>query len=295
MKLKRYTNTELIELCSNLFYDWMASPKKDDTNLTNADEVHKYYLDEIALYKSRIAMLENAINDPLYNKIATDLRTELDILSTGLNYLVNMNLKNQVETYCRTKSCNYSRSSVQISLNKRINSYYDDFILNVTFYDDVCTPQGKYNDYIKLISKEERIEFLKVNTQITHLCLVYEPSPNKMASIAIAGKFNFDKYIYESYGEFVLPSKFSDFENLTLTDISKLKNNDLKQFLQSKIDLDKEDMKCLASVNIRGDVYKIYLYFDKDSYKDELYIRYICRSTARVYYNRLNLNNLKIS
>ena len=49
-------------------------------------------------------------------------------------------------------------------------------------------------------------------------------------------------------------------------------------------------MKELSSIIIRGDRYGIY-----QSYANDLYIRYTCRGTGRVYYNALNLNNLKLS
>ena len=52
-------------------------------------------------------------------------------------------------------------------------------------------------------------------------------------------------------------------------------------------------MQLLASVNIRGDIYKILK--PQENNDKTIYIRYVCRSTGRVYYNPLNLRNLEIS
>jgi hypothetical protein len=180
-------------------------------------------------------------------------------------------------------------------LNKKLNSYYDDFILEVVFFDDVCTPQGKHEEYSKLKTKEERIDFIKANTQITNIGLVYATNNSIKATVAVLGKLNFNDERIKELGIDLLPSKFSDFERLTLADTSEIRNNDLKQLFQSKIDLDKEDMEELASINIRGDVYTIKRCINKKNNKEEYYIRYTCRGTGRVYYNKLNLNNLEIS
>ena len=53
----------------------------------------------------------------------------------------------QKELYKKTGTTDFCRSFVRIPLDKKINSYYDDFSLDIVFYDDVCTPLGKYNEY----------------------------------------------------------------------------------------------------------------------------------------------------
>ena len=54
-------------------------------------------------------------------------------------------------------------------------------------------------------------------------------------------------------------------------------------------------MRELSSLLIRGDRYSIHQAPPDEDGEIDLYIRYICRSTGRVYYNRLNINNLKLS
>ena len=217
------------------------------------------------------------------------LKEQLQYLHECLPHLKNSNMKYQKELYAITHTPNFCRSVLRIPLNKMINSYYDDLILEVLFYDDVCTPKGKISEYNQLTSKEARKQFLMDNTEITHMALVFAPNGKTRALMAVKGELNFKETRIKDCGIDLLPSKFSDFSNLRLADINALDNNDLKQFLQEKIDLDKENMKKLSSQNIRGDLYEIF------ENENDFYIRYICRSTGRIYYNRLNLRNLEIS
>ena len=76
----------------------------------------------------------------------------------------------------------------------------------------------------------------------------------------------------------------------------KVSNNDLRQFLQTKIDLDKEDMTLLSDTNIGNDNYKIYETKEvNDRGSKQLFIRYVCPSTQRVYYNTINKTFLEFS
>ena len=289
MELKRYTNTELIELTTNIFYDYLSN---DSEGVPNVNEVLKRYTDRIKLYKNRIKMYEEALTSGNLEKEAVEsLKEQLQYLHETLPHLENSNIKYQKELYEKTHSPNFCRSVLRIPLNKEINSFYDDLILEVLFYDDVCTPIGKISEYNQLTSKEERKQFLKQNTEITHISFVFAPQGKTKAVLAIKGKLNFKEKRIKECGIDLLPSKFSDFSNLRLSDINELDNNDLKQFLQEKIDLDKENMEKLSSQIIRGDLYEIF----KNPETNDFYIRYICRSTGRIYYNRLNLRNLMIS
>ena len=180
-------------------------------------------------------------------------------------------------------------------MDKKINSYYDDFTLEVVFYDDVCTLNGKYEEYKALKTEKDRRKFIEDNTEITHMGLLYLREERLISIIALMGELNTtDPRVIES-GVVLLPQIFSDFDKLTLKDTSSIDNNDLKQFIQSKIDLDKENMRELSSEVIRGDRYSIHQSQADKNGKIDLYIRYTCRGTGRVYYNMLNLNNLKLS
>ena len=293
MELKRYTNSELIELLTKIFYDYLSN---DEEGIPNVSKVLKRYEDKIKLYENRIKMYNEALSSSTLDQKATEsLSEQLQYLNETLPHLKNSNMKYQKELYAKTGTPNFCRSVLRVPLNKIINSYYDDLILEVLFYDDVCTPIGKISEYNQLNSKESRKQFLKDNTEITHMSLVFAPNGKTRALIAVKGKLNFKEARIKDCGIDLLSTKFSDFSNLRLADINEIGNNDLKQFLQEKIDLDKENMKKLSSQIIRGDLYEIFKAPKTENEENDFYIRYICRSTGRVYYNRLNLRNLEIS
>ena len=93
-----------------------------------------------------------------------------------------------------------------------------------------------------------------------------------------------------------LPKEFADFENLTLAKTMEIRNNDLQQRLQTKIDIDKENLKVLDEKVVRGDLYKI-LEAPKSFGNGQFryIIRYVCPSTGRVYFNALDERSLSES
>lgn len=293
MELKRYTNSELTELATNMFYDYLSD---EIDGVPNVAKVHKSYIDRLNLYKKALSMRTEALaNQTLHTQDKKTLLKEIGHINEGISHLENSSMSYQKMLYEKTHTCDYCRSQLRIPLNKKLNSFYDDLTLEFEFYDDVCTINGKIQDYNLVSSKEGRKQFLKRNIEITHISLLYLINGHPKAIIVVKGN-SINNDFLENSGIIVLPSKFSDFQNLRLSDINKLTNNDLKQFLQTKIDLDKENMQELASVLIRGDIYTIHISPEQDYRNNNvLYIRYICRSTGRVYYNRLNLRNLRIS
>ena len=302
MELKRYTLKELEAIGREIFYDYLSSEEEifwfDFTfeNLQNGlTPAHQIYENNLSILKSnekRTKIYKEAINSPTVNPSCLKvLKKELEFLEQEHVYLKDSNMKNQKDLYKSSGSTDYCRSAVRIPLNKRLNSYYDDLILEVIYYDDVSTLNGRFEKYKELKTKEERYHFIRENTEITHLGFSYIRNGRHAYTSGIMGKLNTSDPRLNIASFLLLDSKYSDFENLTLNDISSIKNNDVKQFLQSKIDLDKEDLIELSSVNIRGDLYKIFVSPDKKDF----YIRYVCRSTGRVYYNSLNLRNLSLS
>ena len=294
MELKRYTNLELASLLREVFYSYLSD---EEEGIPNVKKVLDIYTNRIEMYNNRIQMYNEALlNDNLDEQARKSLKEQLVYLNENYPHLKNACMKYQKELYAKTKSPHFCRSFLRFPLDKKINSYYDDLCLEVLFYDDVCTPCGKINDYNILTSKEARKQFLKENTEITHMSLIYAPENKTRAVIAVAGNLNFkEEARIKDCGITLLPQKFSDFQKLTLADINVIDNNDLKQIFQEKIDLDKENMEKLSSQVIRGDLYEIFKSPETEDSDFDYYIRYICRSTGRVYYNRLNLFNLDIS
>ncbi len=297
MQLKRYSTEELQNLCADIFYDYMSSTISDSKGYpTPAHVLHKSYEDKLQQYEDRIKIYQEKLDTNIENEVRRSLEKQLLYLQEGSNYIRQSSMDFQKGLYKVKHSTDYARTTVRIPLDKKINSYYDDFTLEVVFYDDVCTLNGKFEEYSKLKNEDERREFILRNTEITHMGLLYLSEERLISIIALMGSLNTsDPRVLES-GVILLPQIFSDFNKLTLKDTNSIDtNNDLKQFIQSKIDLDKENMRELSSQVIRGDRYSIHQSHPDENGKVDLYIRYTCRGTGRVYYNMLNLNNLRLS
>ena len=296
MQLKRYSTQELQDLCTDIFYEYLSGVNNDSYDYpTPAHVLHKQYEDKLKQYQDRINIYREKLATNIENDVRTSLEKQLNYLIEGAKHIVKSNRYYQEVLYNTTHSTDYARTTIRIPLDKKINSYYDDFTLEVVFYDDVCTLSGKFDEYKNLHTNKERREFVENNTQITHMGLLYTRDERVISIIALMGSLNTsDPRVIES-GVILLPQIFSDFDKLTLKDTSTIENNDLKQFIQSKIDLDKENMKELSSQIIRGDRYSIHQSQPDQNGKVDLYIRYTCRGTGRVYYNMLNLRNLELS
>ena len=318
MELQRLSTDELIKKGKEIFYDYVASNEDFYTGEnyepcteeypTVMDMLYKEILDSIQENADRIKMYEEAIEENKSNEPCVEALTkQLDFLKKEREMFLNSNMKEQKRIYKETKAVDYSRNAIRIPLDKRINSFYDDLILEVLFYDDVAVPKGKYKAYKKLKTFEERREFIEANTEITHMGFAYIRNGNHVATIGILGKLNFNNSRVKNNDLTLLEHKFSDFNNLRLADTNEIKNNDLKQYLQSKLDLDKETcMEKLAEKFVGNDNYQILRDTSSPSNSDsnnlrwgssmsDLYIRYICPSTERIYFNNLNLRNLELS
>lgn len=293
MQLKRYSTQELQELCTDIFYTYMSSMNGDSWRVpTPVHALHQQYLDQLGRYRER----ENLYRKEIFsNGEKPSLVKQLGYIEEAVGYLCESNMQAQKKLYESTGSTDFARTSIRIPLDKKINSYYDDLTLEVVFYDDVCTLNGKFDEYNLLRTEKERRAFLEENTEVTNMGLLYIRNNSVVSITALKGDLNDADPRVLSTSVVLLPQIFSDFNKLTLKDTSLIKNNDLKQLIQSKIDLDKENMEELSSVIIRGDRYSIHQAPDNGYYEEDLYIRYTCRGTGRVYFNRLNLNNLQLS
>ena len=143
MAIKRLTHEELIEKGIEIFYDYMSSSptffnlgKVEDCTKENPTPMHMLYQDHLETIKEneeRQKMYREAIaevqDDPECLKVLQD---QLNLLEEEHDLLTNMNMKEQRKTYGENKgSIDYARSCVRIPLDKLINSYYDDFVLEV--------------------------------------------------------------------------------------------------------------------------------------------------------------------
>ena len=279
------------------FFDEVEYLEFNDNYPTPMDMLYKELLNTIEENHARIKLIEEGIEELKSDEEAVaSLEEQLQPLLEEKEHFENSCMSYMKDLYEKTGRTDYSRNLVRIPLDKKINSYYDDLILQVGFYDDIAVAKGKYDEYRKLKTQEERKQFIIMNTEITHLALVILSANSEypIAVIAVKGELNMDDSRGQSTNVTLLPEKFSDFGTLTLAETIKCtNNNDLRQLLQSKIDLDKEDMKLLADMNIRGNNYKLLEAKAKPGHY--IFIRYVCPSTQRVYYNLINKRFLEYS
>lgn len=144
---------------------------------------------------------------------------------------------------------------------------------------------------------EERKEFLKKHVLFTNrlMCLTNNPS----IIVCVSGEV-ISQYAKFDSRQTVLPEEFCDFGKIGVSDTLKIKNNDILQWIQTKIDFDKENLKVVDEQTLRGDVYQL-----KKLPKGQAnggwvgvnnyLVRYVCPSTGRVYHNGINENTLSNS
>lgn len=300
MNLKRLGTDELIEKCKDVFYDYLVSEEEkffdgndfidcEYDHPTPLDMLFKNQMDCVEECRSRIMMLANE-GRTLAEREMT--RREVEFLTEEFKHLFQSNMEYQKKLFGESGNLSYTRSAVLIPLDKRINSFYDDLFLEVLFYDNIGVPNGEYSTYRVIETKEVRKNFAKRNTEITHMSLVI-PSKVKvsqrLAMIKLVGNINEETFRLRNVT--CLNKKFSNFNNLTLYITSHVtNNNDLRQLLQSKVDLDKENLEILSKQVIRGDEYTLLR-----AKNNILFVRYVCPSTKRVYFNELLLEHLTIS
>jgi len=337
--LKRYDKDELKDLCIGIFYDYLISGKdfclgksvrKLPNGYTPVDCLHRMNLDKVNEIDFRIEFLKDAIKDSLKYKQPTMVQREMvDMLKEERSLIVNTSMKVQKARYAQYKVMDYARTGIRVPLNKKINSLYDDFIMEVLFYDDVTTLAGRYEEYKKLDNYKDRLEFLKKYTEVTHISFLFDkPGAGGLEYVFLlkgrpahcyhkktSGSSSEDYTLYciqrgFAENEYLLGNGMEqaecmlDFKNLTLEDTMKICNNDVRQIIQSKLDIDKMDLELKADKDVRGSNYKIL--YDKNFKNSEEYerlhkvfsgyfIRYVCPSTGRVYFNELDFNILKLS
>lgn len=143
---------------------------------------------------------------------------------------------------------------------------------------------------------EEKVEFCKKRVILTHRLLGGTRTP--AIAIALSGEFA-KAFTQFNAKQAILPEEFSEFGNISFSDTMKIQNNDIQQWIQTKIDLDKENFELVDVKEICGDEYRLVRSPQKVNEggrnRENLMIRYVCPSTQRVYHNQINVSNLRTS
>lgn len=241
---KIYSTEELQEICRELFYDYMATSIKG-THFTNCHIRHIEYIQELNMVEKSIkeekeSLSKFAKDTYFYEVTQKRLKTNVE----HKKHLINLNAKYQKQLYTDNGVSRLSHTKINFPLEKKINPLYDNLELEVLFYDDVCTLNGKFKKYNKLKTKKERKEFIRKNTEITHMSLQFKNFSYCTTMIGLYGKVRMGK---ESL-TLVLPSKYSNFNNVTDELIKNLneyyyKKDKIDKYFKSDLELLKEKIE----------------------------------------------------
>lgn len=155
-------------------------------------------------------------------------------------------------------------------------------------------------DYFESLETEaEKLEYVKANVEFDNCMLGGVRNPNWGISVYGKSEKALNRLGDSSQQVLSAEDNFVDFGNVSLAETLKIKNQDLMQIMQSRIDMDKEHLELLDEKEIGGDSYRL-LSIPKDMLKDTdresvLLIRFVCPSTGRVYHVSLSENNLSNS
>lgn len=147
----------------------------------------------------------------------------------------------------------------------------------------------------ELATEQEKIDHVQENIEFTHCMLGGANSPSW--GIGVYGEME-KKFTKFDDNQQALLHEYCDFNKITLADTLKIRNNDLLQVMQSKIDIDRENLEIVDEKEVRGDVYQIKKLPEVVKNGRERFqylIRYVCPSTGRVYHNQINEQSLSES
>lgn len=291
----RYSVDELKDFITDMFYTHVATETKmyfmDKFKEQNAIRPRTRY----ELRKQRIEDIKFRIKDYKQRREAEPIQEDKEVYSDGIAILQeklmleeNFDIKHQKAMYNKTGDLFATHTFTEMPLNKKICGIYDDFNAVVLYFDNL-TNEEVISKLENAETLEEKRQIVKDNVEITHITLVMNNAAR--TTLVLEGKYDKNLGDPEDVSAQLLPAKYADFGTITLADIESIKNNDLAQIIQERIDMDAEDLEIESVMVIKGEEYKIM----KSPYTGREYIRYVCPSTQRVYHNMLDFEYLSRS
>lgn len=206
-----YGLNSLEDVCTSLFYDYMADTVEGNKALTHADQ--KYFE-----HSANIIGMQEEIEDLNKYNIFQD---RVKYLRNQIKVLKSLNKNKQKRLYSTNKTCEYS-TIVNIPLTYKLHKTHlpfpsTEFELEVVFYDDVTTLSGRYEEYKALRTFKSRKQFVKDNTKITHMSIVYNDGGSVTMVIPVAGKVDCEKL--RECGVVQLDRTFLSLKRKTVDDI----------------------------------------------------------------------------
>ena len=139
-------------------------------------------------------------------KKAQEFKKDFPEFAEEHKHLSKSNMKYQKELYAITKSIKYTHSEIFIPMRDLFDTTglgdFTDCHLSVSFFDDLGVPKGKYKEYKKLKTFEERRDFIKDNIEITHVYFYFgkwesDTDHDKATRVMVIGEPPVNNYKHE--------------------------------------------------------------------------------------------------
>ena len=235
----RYTKDELIDFCTDQFYEEVATSTKVyfqdkvaeegqirprtrlEKRLKRIEKI-KY---RIADFKARQAEETNEEDIKIYQK-------GIDLLVDKLDYEENPTIERQKQEYEKTQDVFTSHSYTEFPLTGKISPIYDNVNCVVVYFDNLTTEEmvSKLENASTL---EEKKQIVKDNVEITHMVIREATCSRKC--IALRGKIDGEYSDPSNPHTNCLPPKYADWANLTEADCEEIANEELKEYVLNKI------------------------------------------------------------
>lgn len=155
-----------------------------------------------------------------------------------------------------------------------------------TIWNEAFGPD-KVDVFEAITDEKERYNFVKQNVEFTHCMLGGATNPNW--GIGVYGELDKTFTEFTEGKQQALPCEYSDFDAITLADTLKIKNQDLMQIMQAKIDIDRENLEVVDERDVCGDHYRLVkmpkpINRGRGATPVNYLIRFVCPSTQRVYH-----------
>lgn len=291
-----FNREQLIEMAKQEIYKWLAtSHKLVLRNVVIAEDENKSCMRLLREQRLKLVDFNHELQAEYKEKLKTatgNLKAlyeeVIEITLSEEQFQLKSNIKFQKELYKEETNIFNSRTALDVPLNRLWDDLYDDMSISCLFYDDISTLDtgDMLERYEAITDDKERMEFVKKHIEITHIAI--QATDNDAVFCELYGE---TVRIPETGESVAYKGEFLDFNNLTLQDTMSITNQDTRQFIQSKMNLDNEPLEVIDEQNIRGDIYTL----KRHAESGIEYIKFVCPSTQRGYYVEVDRRNFEKS
>ena len=235
----RYTKDELIDFCTDQFYEEVATSTKvyfqdkvaEEGQIRPRTRLEKR-LKRIEKTKAQIDKWAKCLAEETDETHKEQYRKAILICEDRLDYEENPTIERQKQEYEKTQDVFTSHSYTEFPLTGKISPIYDNVNCVVVYYDNLTTEEmvSKLENASTL---EEKKQIVKDNVEITHMVIREATCSRKC--IALKGKIDGEYSDPSNPHTNCLPPKYADWANLTEADCEEIANEELKEYVLNKI------------------------------------------------------------